>query len=526
MIPLLQPVASQRLDHNIKQQTQKMPPPPNKKRSASAMIPETPASSAAGFAGATDVLCQCLRAFTEWHDALDPHAYGNQGNIVAVPAIDGESNSIRVDSIEKIVQSQINNQLYLGVRAKKDKLVHGSVVGLYSYARKAFLDMTKGVVSPKPSPSCAQLTTGIQSKGALFLVIDLGYDYFAFCSIDNGQFLGINPSYEVHGMWSSSDLSIGSTCDVDVIESIPEDAVFWVRSERSDGSTISLYSPARQRFLRLSPKGFFDAESDTPGDLESYQPVLVMDAAGVGGLNETSTWIPRSRSARKFAIQRSVRAFSIWKDNLASSDVHWDGNVVAVAKEDPTSNGIAISEAVHKTPAPPTSIHLGEVADVESISHCNVIALHCAEHNSFLVHNVGQICAAGPRSATDIPADSRRSLFLVIELGDHQFAFYHIDCNRFLVAMAPDKIVALPAKTPLELPKVSDETIIDQLPEGAVFVVRPERSNGTVVSLKSQRFQTYLTLNADKTVSAVATSAGPSQQFQVVLLMDTKLLRV
>jgi hypothetical protein len=506
----------------IKQRTRKMPPPSKKTRCDSVIVPEAPVSAAAGLPRPADVLYQCLRAFNEWQDSLDPHAYGNQGNIVAVAAFDDGSTSIRVDSVEKKMQAQVNDQLYLGVRANKDKLVHGSVVGLYSYTRMAFLDMTKGVVSPKASPSCAQLATSIASKGALFLVIALGYDYFSFCSVDNGQFLGIDPSYKVYGMSASSDLSVGSTCDEDVVESIPEDAVFLVRPERSDGSTISLFSPARQTFLRGNSKGFFDAESVSPGDLESYEPSLVMDAAGVGGLSETSTWVPRSSLARKFSAQRSVWAFSAWREKQTASGHMWDGNVVAMAKEDPTSNGIVISEIVHKMPGPPTSIHLGAVSDAGSISHCSVIALHCAEHSSFLVHNTGQTCAAGQHPA--IPADSRRCQFLVLALGERQFALYHIHCSRFLVAMSPDKIVALPAKTPFELSKVSDEKIINELPQGAVFIVRPERSNGSIVSLKSQRFQTYLTLNADNTVSALATSAGPSQQFQVVLLMDMKLL--
>jgi hypothetical protein len=466
-----------------------------------------------------DLLDQCQEAFVEWLDSLDPQAYGNQGNIVAVPAIDCGSTSIRVNSTETKMQAPVNDERYLGVHAKKHQLVHGGVVALYSNACKAFLNMTNGVVSPKACPLLS-----IESKGALFLVIDLGYDYFAFRSIDDGQLLGINRSYVVHGMWSSTDLAIGSATDVDVIESIPDDAVFWVRSELSDGSTISLYSPARQRFLRVNNNGVVDVWRAAPGDCESYYPILVMDAAGLGGLDESCTWVPRSRLGRKFTIQLSARAFSTWRDKLVASTRVFDGNVVAKATEGPISNGIITSELVQKMPTPPTAKQLGKLADVGSISHCNVIALHCVEHNSFLVLDAGQIRAAGPSPATSIPADSRRCVFLVVELGDHQFAFYHIHYSRFLVAMSPEKIVAIQAKTSIESSKVSDEVIISQLPQEAIFNVQRESSNGSVVSLKSKRFHTYLTVNGDKTVHAAATCVRASQKFRIVLIMRTKLL--
>jgi hypothetical protein len=467
-----------------------------------------------------DFLSQCFRAFNNWHSLLEKHDYGKKGNLVACPGMDRDTGTIYVAETN-VVEHDVSSESELpclGFTGTKSHLIHGSVVSLYCDASKCFLQLEDGRARPKRCPSVHQLPTN--STNELFLVVDLGHGCFALYNIKLGQFVGINASFEVYGLCSVADIAEGGVGDEDLVEGIPDDAIFVVRSERSDASLISFFSLFRKRFLTIRSDSI-EATATQTGDYQLFRVVVVMDSACLGGLNDRSKWVPANSLARKFTIQQCFNAFFKWVAGLATLANQLDGNLVGVAKQNPSTGDISAPETeVMKQSYKNMEICLGSPGRACSLTHCNVVVLASLKLRRLLVFDFGKAISM---SSVPITCEARRCQFLVLKLGENRCAFYHVHCGSFLVVKSPDEVVPIQPKCHLERASVSDEQILSRVPEGGIFTVKLERSDGSAVSLFSDKFQRFLTFAEDGKINATGTSPGDQQLIQVVLLMKVEL---
>jgi hypothetical protein len=107
----------------------------------------------------------------------------------------------------------------------------------------------------------------------------------------------------------------------------------------------------------------------------------------------------------------------------------------------------------------------------------------------------------------------------VIHSGDNRWSFYSILHDQFLVLKSPTELICVQPNVSLRTPDISDNIVLERVPDGAWFYINQESSDGHSVSLLSQKSQTYVTVNDDGTASAEADSPGDSQLFQIVLIM-------
>jgi hypothetical protein len=142
-------------------------------------------------------------------------------------------------------ESTAEDGVFWGVIGNKSHLAHGSVVAIACDGSQRSLKMAGSRVCA----SSEKLSGDPLSH--LFLVVDLGNDCFAFYGLSAGRFLGISSHFEVYGLCSSANLKKDPLDDEDVVEAIPDDALFIARSERSDGSLVSFLSLFQKRFLGI-----------------------------------------------------------------------------------------------------------------------------------------------------------------------------------------------------------------------------------------------------------------------------------
>jgi hypothetical protein len=247
-----------------------------------------------------------------------------------------------------------------------------------------------------------------------------------------------------------------------------------------------------------------------------------MDSSRLGGLDGQYAWVPASGLARKFTIQHCFHAFSRWKAGLATSPNRLDGNLVGVVKQDPSTGEISISDTdIVKQPQRPNSTRLGTPGRTDSLSHCSVVALRSRKIDRFMRTLLGSV--AGSVNAPQITPTSRNRPYLVLKIAENEFAFYNVYWNSFLVVESPDSVIPFQPKMHLGREAVSDEHILSRIPEGAVFIVKSEGSDGSAISLYSKKFHTFVTMTDDGKVNASATSPGDSELFRIVLLMKVDL---
>jgi hypothetical protein len=466
----------------------------------------------------SDFLSQCFRAFTQWFSLQNEHV---EGNVVPIPSIDYEKGVINIARTDVTVQdgSTAEDGVYLGVTGSMSDLVHGSVVAIYCDASQCFLQMAGRLVYPKVCASSGKLSRDALSH--LFLVVDLGHDCFAFYGIDAGRFLGISSRFEVYGLCSTADLQNDPLDDEEVVEAIPDDALFIARSERSDGSLVSLFSLFRKQFLGIA-NGSIQASNTRVGPCETFGIVVVMDSSRLGKLDERYAWVPASALARKFTIQQCFKAFFQWKAGLATSPNRLDGNLVGVLKQDPSTGEISISELIVSQTEKLESIRLGTPCRAGSLSHCDVVALKSRKVDRFMVTELGRV--RGCNSKSEIGDKARNCQYLVLKIAQDEFAFYSVSWGSFLVVKSRDEVIPIQPKAHLEREAVSDEQILSRIPEGAIFNLRCEGSDRAAVSLYSKKFRTFVTMSNDLMVTAAATTPGELQLFHIVRLVKAELL--
>jgi hypothetical protein len=185
-------------------------------------------------------LAQCFQAFALWYYCL--RSRDVRGNIIVIPEIDYGKGVVRIARTEFAQQDRSTTVrgAYVGFTGTLSHLIHGSVVAIYCDESKSFLEMNGSLVYPKECTSSEKLPRDAITY--LFLVIDLGYGYIAFYNMETGRFLGVSTDLDVYGISSTADLNEDGLGDEDTMEEIPNDALFVVRPERSDGSLVSFFS--------------------------------------------------------------------------------------------------------------------------------------------------------------------------------------------------------------------------------------------------------------------------------------------
>jgi hypothetical protein len=460
-----------------------------------------------------DYLSQCLRAFNEWRDSLDERSDRLEGNLVAIPEIDSRCGAIRVTTTNVVkAEAGPNDQIYLGDKGTMSSLVHGSVVALHSAAHGRFLQMTTHQCASRESQALERLPKSWESE--VFLVVALGDLHFAFYSILNHQFLGASHFGDVLGYWPAVDLCTEGISDEAFVDQIPSCSVFEVMSESSDGRILSVFSKRTKKFVEMEPSGKVICKATRVSNLGIVQIAAVMHAEKLGPLN--MNWV--TNPAAETSIHQSFTRFVKWKEELSSFANRLEGNMMAAAQATSAGNIVDVrTNVVDRASTKNTKIQLGKLAMVRDLTHGNVVAFHSAKHNGFLDMNWNRIerieCGAGMLSL-----DEARTNFLVIDLGDGRFSFYSISHEKFLVAKSNDAVIGVQLNMYLRESGATDRFIFDHIPDGGVFLVRQEPSDGSALSLYSEKLQTYVTMNDGGTVDATAISPGDSQCFQIVLL--------
>jgi hypothetical protein len=230
-----------------------------------------------------------------------------------------------------------------------------------------------------------------------------------------------------------------------------------------------------------------------------------------------STWPCTAASV----IQQSYDAFVKWKRGIESCPNRFNGNVIAVAKEASVLGDILPPRTENVCGSGKNSkVRLGKVTGMGDLSHGNVVALRMVARDRFLETD-GTAAQLHSRScdAEKLPLEDYEVHFLVAELGEDRYSFYNVYHDQFLVAKSPQNIIGLQRKVNLSRSELSDETFLDQIPRGAVFIVKPGNCQGSVVSLYSETCKGYVTAPDYEKLEATATAVGSVELFQVVLLM-------
>jgi hypothetical protein len=480
----------------------------------------------------TNFLYQCLTAFNEWISSLDSFEQRFQGNLVAVPTIDKESGLVWIEKTEIVPQdsSPASNTVYLGVRGTKNRLVHGSVVAFFAKGstQNAFLHGKK-----------VQRLSGRLPKDwdeTLFLVVDLGHCHVAFYNTARHVFLGVALNGEVFEHYAAVDLSAPGVKDEDFISAVPPGAIFVMQSEKEDGGNVSLYSKRCKSFIGVTSGGCTTWSKSVygPGDL-SLQMAVIMESWLLENVGQGERpLLPRANT-----IQQCFETFETWTKGLASFPGKCDGNLVATAREITVVGDIGSPQTeVHfSSDAKDSRIRAGKLGTINNLATGNVVVLHNKGLNRDLEINRGQVGVKPPppiygTAGTRLmyqnghfhvsnlyPSDTSYPL-LIVHLGRDRIAFYHIQSEEFLVMKPNSSVVGVQARRLLRHSDVSDEFFVNQIPEGAVFVMNTERSDHSAVSFYSEKFERYLTVNKDQSVNGSSDSPGPSQMFHIIVLMS------
>jgi hypothetical protein len=355
----------------------------------------------------------------------------------------------------------------------------------------------------------------------LFLVVALGDHHFAFYSVMFDQFLGAFPSRTVYGLWPAVALCPQGISDETFLSQIPSCAVFVVLEESSDGSVLSIFSKRTKQFVEMAATGYIECKAARVSTLATFQIASVMDAEKLMSRLNVS---PAHESAAATTIHQSFTRFVTWKDGLKDSADWRKGNVMAAVEATSAGDIVDVrTEVVSHAVTESKTVQLGKLAMMRDLSHGNVVAFHSPKHKGFLDMTWNQIkwieCEAGKLSLTE-----HRTYFLVIELGNDRFSFYSISHEKFVVAKSNNALIGVQPSKCLRDSRVADQFIYDCIPDGGVFVVKQERSDGSSMSLYSENLQTYVTVRDGGTVDVTAMSPGESQCFQLVLLFKVDKL--
>jgi hypothetical protein len=479
----------------------------------------------------TNFLYQCLSAFNEWISSLDSFEERFQGNLVAVPEIDAESGLIRVGKtvIVPEYRSPASDTVYLGGRGMKDRLVHGSVVALFAKgsAQNAFLH---GKKVPRLSDCLPK-----DWDETLFLVVDLGHCHVAFYNTARHVFLGVDLNGNVFEHYAAVDLSASGVQDKDFMSSVPPGAIFVIQPENADESSVSLYSKRSKSFIGVTREGCITSSTSVYGDGDlSLQVALIMESWRLDNVGHRE----RLQLPRANTIQQCFEIFEAWAKGLDSFPGKYDGNLVATAREITVVGDIGLPRTeLHFRPGKKDSwIRVGKLGTINDLATGNVVVLHNKELNRDLEINQGHVGAKPPedRYSTEItrlawqnghyhvsdlyPSDTNYPL-LVIGLGRNRIAFYHVHSEEFLVMKPNSSVVGVQARKFLRHSDVSDELFLNQIPEGAVFVMNTVRSDHSAVSFYSEKLGRSLTVNNDR-LEGSSDGPGPSQMFHIIVLMN------
>jgi hypothetical protein len=353
-------------------------------------------------------------------------------------------------------------------------------------------------------------------EAGLFVVLDLGRGHFSLYSVAYDQFLGFYHSDQIFGYWPVVDLS--NIDDRQFLAEIPDAAVFVVQPQRSDGSTISLYSKCTKSFIQVAGDYFTGGSTGTSAD-EEFQVLVVMDAEKLTGVTKVNPCT--SRPSTSSVMKQSYDAFVEWSGGLRSFARRLDGNLMAQSREVSVLGDILSPRTeILRGDVENSEVQLGKVTSIGNLSNGNVVALHSVTRNGFVQINGNRAqVESTPYNAGNLPLSSDLGFFLVTALGDDRFSFYSITHDQFLVVKAPHDVIGIQRKLNLGRHKLTDETFLDQIPAGAVFTVKSEKSDGSAVSLYSETSKSYITASGGTTIDATATSPGEEQFFQIVLLM-------
>jgi hypothetical protein len=479
--------------------------------------------SASGPACPTDFLPQCLRTFTEWRDSLDGRSDRLEGNFVAFPEIDSCSGSVRIAKtvVVDVAETEENDQVYLGDQGKLSDLVHGSVIALHSVAHDRFVQMTASQTKSRSSQVLGRLPKAWERE--LFLVVHLGYQHLAFYNVNNGKFLGINSvSRFAHGYWPGNDLLCPGIDDGKFLDSTPKAAIFVVQRERSDGSVISIFSKYSKTFLRMAEDGTVDAKPDGSSAWKNFRIVVVMNSKHIVRPPGSFERAWSVECATTSTIQQCYSTFVSWKNGLNSFSGCFDGNLMSTVQVVAASGDVLapVTKVIRTSTGTNTLVQLGKVVPSTRVSHGNVVALYHEKSGLFLETNFNQVRGGSKGTAGKLKLTDYRPNLLVISSGDNRFSFYSICHDQFLVLKSPTEMVCLQPNVSLRTPCVSDDVVLDRVPDGAWFYINQEGSDGYQISLLSEKFQTYVTIDDGGKANAMATSPGDSQLFQIVLIMS------
>jgi hypothetical protein len=481
----------------------------------------------------TNFLYQCLSAFNEWIGTLDTFEQRFQGNLVAVPEIDKESGLVRIEKTEIVPPESptTNDIVYLGVHGTKKHLVHGSVVAFFAKgsAQNAFLH-------GKETLNVQRLSDHLPKKWdeTLFLVVDLGHCHFAFYNTARHVFLGATLSGEVAEHSTALDLSAPGVQDDDFIGCVPPGAVFVVQSEKDDGGKVSLYSKQTKSFIGVTHDGYVRSSksrySHGAGDL-SLQIAVIMESWRLENVAQSERpLLPRANT-----IQQCFETFETWKQGLATFPGKCDGNLVATAREITVVGDIGSPQTeVHFRPDKDSRLRVGKLGTINNLTSGSVVVLHNRGLNRDIEINRGRVSAKPPFGSYSTRLTHQNGNYhvsnlclahtdyplLVIRLGRERIAFYHVQSEEFLVMKPDSSVVGVQGRRFLRHSDVSDEFFVNQIPEGAVFVMTTESSDHSAVSFYSEKFGRYLTVNNDQSVGGSIDGPGPSQMFLIIVLMN------
>jgi hypothetical protein len=256
----------------------------------------------------------------------------------------------------------------------------------------------------------------------------------------------------------------------------------------------------------------------------------------------------KSSELSPYFLSECVRTFNEWIETIKQFPNWLEGNLVAalISEKDESMGSLSILKTAFLSKAQAETVEfeglmiedfivsrelrsLGNVKDIErrnylgmqaccpSIHHGNVVAFYCAAQKRFLrILDSKASFFTQKKDILKLPRGWDSERFLVISLGGGRFAFYSI-CHSQLLAMAAKQVIGIPCAKQLDS-LTADERFKAEIPSEAIFVVNPERSDQSAVSLYSEKYQNYITMT-DVDVSGDGKKPRAEQTFDIVLVM-------
>jgi hypothetical protein len=179
-------------------------------------------------------------------------------------------------------------------------------------------------------------------------------------------------------------------------------------------------------------------------------------------------------------LSQCLRAFRDWHDSLDTRSDRFNGSLVAIPEIESETGVVCVATTnVVKSEEPQhhNTIYFGVKGTMASLVHGSVVALYNRAHDGFMSVN-----SLGPLNR--LPKSGQ--LFLVVDLGNHHFSFYSILNDRLVGFSHGDGLFGCFPVRDLSSVGISDNEFIAEIPSAAVFVVRPELRDGTMISVYSK----------------------------------------